>query len=192
MAITHKFEIGGHEGYLTVGLFPDGKPGELFVTMNKEGSTLSGLMDAFATLVSFNLQYGVPLEFLVNKFTHMRFEPAGMTKNKHIPFAKSIVDYVFRWMAIKFLDKDQAAQVHSSGIDEHSLSAAEMVSNGHKPKVTAQQVETVPPKPEVSQNPLFTFQNQTDAPSCSFCGAMMIRNGSCYKCLECGATSGCS
>ena len=192
LAITHKFEIAGHEGYLTVGLFPDGKPGELFITMNKEGSTLSGLMDAFATLVSFNLQYGVPLEFLVNKFTHMRFEPAGMTKNKQIPFAKSVIDYIFRWMAMKFLDRDQMAQIHSSGNGEDLRTGTADLMSQVQPKVTAQAVETVSAQSVIEQKPLFTFKNQVDAPPCSFCGAMMIRNGSCYKCLECGATSGCS
>src|SRR3989338_7565867 len=141
LAITHKFEISGHEGYITVGLFPDGKPGELFIKMNKEGSTLSGLMDAFSILVSFNLQYGVPLEFLVNKFTHMRFEPAGMTKNKQIPFAKSIVDYVFRYLAVKFLDKEQAEQIHSSVSPAESINTANDIVSQAQPKVTAQQVE---------------------------------------------------
>jgi len=192
LAITHKFEIAGHEGYLTVGLFPDGKPGELFIKMNKEGSTLSGLMDAFSILVSFNLQYGVPLEFLVNKFTHMRFEPAGMTKNKQIPFAKSIVDYVFRYLAVKFLDKEQAEQIHSSVSPAESINTANDIVSQAQPKVTAQQVEAVPLEPVVSQKPLFTFKNQVDAPPCTFCGSMMVRNGSCYKCLECGSTTGCS
>lgn len=196
LSLTHKFEVGGHEGYLTVGLFPDGSPGELFITMNKEGSTMAGLMDAFGILVSFNLQYGVPLEFLVNKFTHMRFEPAGFTKNKQIPMAKSIIDYIFRWMAVKFLDKDMASQIHSSGSDmqaDQSVQAGDVdAADQPKPKVTAQEVESVPSQPQTQQKPLFTFQNQTDAPSCSFCGSMMVRNGSCYKCLECGATSGCS
>ncbi len=191
LAITHKFEIAGHEGYLTVGLFPDGKPGELFINMNKEGSTLSGLMDAFSILVSFNLQYGVPLEFLVNKFAHMRFEPAGMTKNKQIPFAKSIVDYVFRYLAMKFLDRDQAAQVHSSGVDQN-IQSANPLPMTEQPKLTAENVETVLAKPAITQKPLFTFQNQSDAPMCTFCGAITVRNGSCYKCLECGSTTGCS
>jgi len=110
-AVTHKFDIAGHEGYLTVGLYEDGSPGELFVTMAKEGSTISGLMDAFATQTSYALQFGVPLKFMVDKFSHMRFEPSGFTKNREIPIAKSIVDYIFRWMASHFLpveDQDEA------------------------------------------------------------------------------------
>ena len=102
-AITHKFSIGGHEGYLTVGLYDDGSPGELFVTMAKEGSTISGLMDSFATAVSYALQYGVPLKFFVDKFAHVRFEPSGWTGNQDVPYAKSIMDYIFRWMAVKFI-----------------------------------------------------------------------------------------
>jgi len=189
LAITHKFEIGGHEGYLTVGLYPDGKPGEVFITMSKEGSTISGLMDAFATLVSFNLQYGVPLEFLVNKFSHMRFEPAGFTHNKQIPMAKSILDYIFRWLAIKFLDKETTAQFHNS--DLVGTTASDMIQQAH-PQVSAQRVESMPAPPVEEQKSLFTFQNQTDAPSCNFCGSIMVRNGSCYKCFDCGNTSGCS
>src|SRR5207249_2887062 len=102
-SITHKFSIGGHEGYITVGMYDDGAPGEIFITMAKEGSTISGLMDAFATAVSFNLQYGVPLQFLVDKFAHVRFEPSGWTGNQQIPYAKSIMDYIFRWLGAKFL-----------------------------------------------------------------------------------------
>ena len=112
-SITHKFSVGGHEGYVTVGLYDDGKPGEIFIVMSKEGSTVSGLMDSFATAISLTLQYGVPLDALVNKFTHMRFEPAGFTKNPEIPMAKSLVDYVFRWLGSKFMS---AADKHAIGI----------------------------------------------------------------------------
>ena len=121
-SLTHKFDIAGHEGYITVGLYDDGTPGEMFVTMSKQGSTISGLMDSFATAISFALQYGVPLQFLVDKFSHMRFEPSGFTKNPQIPYAKSIVDYLFRWMASKFLDEEAKREV---GIieSEKSLSA---------------------------------------------------------------------
>ncbi len=110
-SITHKFDIAGHEGYITVGMYEDGTPGEIFVTMSKQGSTISGLMDSFATAISFALQYGVPLQFLVDKFSHMRFEPSGFTKNPQIPYAKSIVDYLFRWMASKFLDEEAKREV---------------------------------------------------------------------------------
>src|SRR6185503_18501497 len=102
-SLTHKFNVGGHEGYINVGLYPDGRPGELFITMAKEGSTIGGLMDAFGTAVSISLQYGVPLEALVNKFSHMRFEPMGHTTNPDIRIAKSVVDYIFRWMGMQFL-----------------------------------------------------------------------------------------
>ena len=110
-SITHKFDIAGHEGYITVGMYEDGTPGEIFVTMSKQGSTISGLMDSFATAISFALQYGVPLQFLVDKFAHMRFEPSGFTKNPQIPYAKSIIDYLFRWMASKFLDEEAKREV---------------------------------------------------------------------------------
>ena len=122
-SITHKFDVGGHEGYITVGLFEDGKPGEIFLKMSKEGSTISGLMDSFATAISLTLQYGVPLEALVKKFTHMRFEPAGFTKNPEIPMAKSLVDYVFRWLGSKFLSAD----------DKHAIGIIARDSAGNEP-----------------------------------------------------------
>ena len=109
-SLTHKFDIAGHEGYITVGMYEDGKPGEIFINMSKQGSTISGLMDSFATAISYALQYGVPLQFLVDKFAHMRFEPSGFTKNPQIPYAKSIIDYLFRWMASKFLDEQAQAR----------------------------------------------------------------------------------
>ena len=118
MSITHKFNVGGHEGYITVGLFEDGQPGEIFLVMAKEGSTISGFADAFAQAISYALQYGVPLQALVDKFSHVRFEPSGMTKNPEIRFAKSIVDYIFRWMASKFLSAE--AQFHA-GVNGREL-----------------------------------------------------------------------
>jgi ribonucleoside-diphosphate reductase alpha chain len=184
-SITHKFDIQGHEGYLTVGMFEDGQPGELFVTMAKEGSTISGLMDAFATQTSYALQFGVPLKFMVDKFSHMRFEPSGFTKNKEIPIAKSIVDYIFRWMASHFLpveDQDEAGVVRR---DAPSPASA--------PTTT-----TTPPSGElkVIATPANGIQKiafiNTDAPACPDCGAITVRSGSCYKCLNCGATTGCS
>jgi ribonucleoside-diphosphate reductase alpha chain len=167
-AITHKFSIGGHEGYLTVGLYDDGSPGELFVTMAKEGSTISGLMDSFATAVSYSLQYGVPLKFFVDKFAHVRFEPSGWTGNPTVPYAKSIMDYIFRWMAARFI-------------------GPETVENeaGESPELRATE-------PDQQQALPFTASVVTDAPSCSECGGLMTRNGSCYKCENCGSTSGCS
>ncbi len=166
-AITHKFSIGGHEGYLTVGLYDDGSPGELFVTMAKEGSTISGLMDSFATAVSYSLQYGVPLKFFVDKFAHVRFEPSGWTGNPTVPYAKSIMDYIFRWMAARFIGE-------------------QVVENeaGDAPVIRATE-----PDPQQA----LPFGNaMSDAPSCSECGGLMTRNGSCYKCENCGSTSGCS
>ncbi len=190
-AITHKFSIAGHEGYITVGMYEDGTPGEIFLVMAKEGSTISGLMDAFATSISLALQYGVPLKALINKFSHMRFEPAGYTTNREIPIAKSVMDYIFRWLASKFLDAEDRAQV---GIIERieTAPAAEptlpkLAANGAE-KVGATMAMATPS----SNGENYTFHMQEDAPSCAECGALMIRNGACYKCLNCGSTSGCS
>ncbi|HTP34839.1 MAG TPA: hypothetical protein VMJ75_21830, partial [Candidatus Acidoferrales bacterium] len=166
-SITHKFSIGGHEGYITAGMYDDGAPGEIFITMAKEGSTISGLMDAFATAVSFNLQYGVPLKFLVDKFAHVRFEPSGWTGNQQIPYAKSIMDYIFRWLGAKFLGNEYAV-----------TEAGETMT-------------LRPTEPDPQQDLPFT-PVAADAPLCSECGSIMTRNGSCYKCGNCGGTSGCS
>ena len=177
-AMTHKFDIAGHEGYITVGLFEDGSPGEIFLVMAKEGSTISGFADAFAQAVSYALQYGVPLQVLVDKFSHVRFEPSGITKNSDVRVAKSIVDYIFRWMATKFLS--QEAQYHA-GVN---VDVAESLASG---------AETAPAGDgEASSGAPFAIQNDQDAPPCSTCGSIMIRNGSCYKCVNCGATSGCA
>jgi ribonucleoside-diphosphate reductase alpha chain len=192
-SITHKFVVGGYEGYITVGLYEDGQPGEIFMNVSKEGSTLSGLMDAFAIMVSTSLQYGVPLKVLVKKFIHMRFEPSGMTNNKDIRFAKSIIDYIFRWMGMKFLskeDQEEAGIVHN-GIEP-------MNGNGHnQTRLTLEKSheEDLVAKPQTRKedvNQPSTFENQADAPACITCGSIMVRNGSCYKCMNCGATSGCS
>ena len=183
-AITHKFDIAGHEGYITVGLFEDGAPGEIFLVMAKEGSTISGFADAFAQAVSYALQYGVPLQVLVDKFSHVRFEPSGRTRNRDVAIAKSIVDYIFRWMATKFLSAE--AQYHA-GVN---VPAGEPVDAG-EPSARAANDERARPGPGSRRAP-FAIQNDEDAPSCSTCGAIMIRNGSCYKCVNCGATSGCS
>ena len=178
-AITHKFSVAGHEGYFTVGLFEDGTPGEIFITMSKEGSTLSGLMDAFATMVSLALQYGVPLKVLVGKFSHVRFEPSGVTNNPEIRFAKSVVDYIFRWMALKFLPTEDAKEF---AVTQAPKGAEE------KPKAAA----TTNGKNPLERHEQQTFVAQADAPACSDCGSLMVRNGNCYKCLNCGSTSGCS
>ena len=191
-AITHKFDIAGHEGYITVGLYENGTPGEIFLVMAKEGSTISGFADAFAQAVSYALQYGVPLQVLVDKFSHVRFEPAGMSKNPNVRMAKSIVDYIFRWMATKFLSPEaqyhagvnvpsdiqsvgEQLELDSLGADDGGSPAGSFTDEG-----TAERGTT------------FAIQNDEDAPPCSTCGAIMIRNGSCYKCVNCGATSGCA
>jgi ribonucleoside-diphosphate reductase alpha chain len=184
-AITHKFDIQGHEGYITVGLFEDGQPGEIFLVMAKEGSTISGFADAFAQAISYALQYGVPLQALVDKFSHVRFEPSGMTRNPEIRFAKSIVDYIFRWLATKFLSPE--AQFHA-GVNGRELEEANVQG-----QLTA---TAAPARPAATQasaaNQHSTIQNQEDAPPCSTCGSIMIRSGACYKCSNCGNTSGCA
>jgi ribonucleoside-diphosphate reductase alpha chain len=207
-AVTHKFSVGGHEGYLTVGLFEDGTPGEIFITMSKEGSTLSGVMDCFATTVSLSLQYGVPLKVLVNKFSHVRFEPAGVTNHKDIRFAKSVIDYIFRWMALKFFPAEEAQQFRvteapssksSNGSGSTAVQPATPgVSTPKTQKVvrmtgggTAETVE-VPITNLFEQQEKLTFVAQADAPACTDCGSLMVRNGNCYKCVNCGSTSGCS
>jgi ribonucleoside-diphosphate reductase alpha chain len=183
-AITHKFKINEHEGYLTVGLYEDGQPGEIFLVMAKEGSTISGLMDSFATSISIALQYGVPLQTLVNKFSHTRFEPSGFTKNPEIPIAKSITDYIFRWLASKFLNREQKEAAGVILRDEPMPSI---------PLLGGGRLESVPVAEVVSEHTTkVTFLYQQDAPSCHDCGSIMVRNGSCYKCLNCGSTSGCS
>jgi ribonucleoside-diphosphate reductase alpha chain len=248
-AITHKFQVSGHEGYITVGLYTDGQPGEIFLKMAKEGSTVSGLMDSLATMTSIALQYGVPLRDLVNKFAHSRFEPAGFTGNQEIPIAKSIVDYVFRWLGSRFLSKDDrdaigiinrgdAAVAESPGLSEPSATPAPGESGGAAPlaspsegrqpktigeagghETTAVSAEPPPaeapaggtdlpvlsnglagngkathkPQPlELGGGTKVAFSVSADSPSCADCGSIMVRNGSCYKCLNCGSTSGCS
>ncbi|HWP57335.1 MAG TPA: vitamin B12-dependent ribonucleotide reductase [Candidatus Acidoferrales bacterium] len=188
-SITHKFDIAGHEGYITVGMYDDGQPGEIFITMSKEGSTISGLMDSFATAISMALQYGVPLKVLVDKFSHMRFEPSGFTKNPDVPFAKSIMDYIFRWLATKFLDgksQQEVGVVVREGAGSYG---------GEAPAASAQASPLPSPRggaPVIDSISSVTSLFQQDAPPCPDCGAIMIRNGACYKCLNCGAVSGCS
>jgi ribonucleoside-diphosphate reductase alpha chain len=178
--VTHKFSIAGHDGYVTVGLYENGKPGEIFIVMSKEGTVISGLLDAFATAISLALQYGVPLETLVKKFSHMRFEPAGITSNPKIRFAKSILDYVFRWMSLKFLPAGEQPEPPATVTD-----------------LAAKQADVTTPAPTAktgsNANPSRqAFQGQVDAPPCHSCGSMMVRSGNCYKCFNCGETSGCS
>ena len=174
-ALTHHFSIAGQEGYLTVGVYEDGLPGEIFITMAKQGSTISGLMDAFATVVSLALQHGVPLRVLCEKLSHMRFEPSGWTGNPEIGFAKSLCDYLFRWLELRFLKGEQGklfGTLPSAGVRS---TVTPTKGNGHG---TAQALGDV--------------VDLGDAPPCVFCGSRMVRSGSCYRCLECGSTSGCS
>lgn len=198
-AITHKFQIGSHEGYITVGLYNDGQPGEIFITISKEGSSLSGLMDSFATSVSIGLQYGVPLRVLVKKFIHVRFEPSGFTQHQQIRVAKSIVDYIFRWMALKFLSVEERKAVgiiiegmtSPIAVGEETPKSATMVSETSVSKEAAMGAVSAPTLFDAGK---WTsgFDNQSDAPACDTCGSFMVRNAACYKCLNCGGTSGCS
>lgn len=159
-AITHKFSVGGFEGYLTVGLYKDDIPGEIFCRMAKQGSTISGLMDVFATSISMSLQYGVPLEALIKRFKHTRFEPSGFTGNPEIPMADSIADYIFKWMEKKFIQTEEIIEQEQPPIEEN----------------------------KAEQDAL----QGADAPLCTNCGMTMVPNGACYKCCNCGETSGCS
>ena len=223
-SITHKFSIAGHEGYITVGLYPSGQPGEIFIKMAKEGSTVSGMMDAFATSVSLALQHGVPLKVLCEKFAHTRFEPSGWTGNEQIGYAKSLMDYIFRWLNLRFLSGEQltlfaglapqaaqlpvapsmienegeASQSHLEKLAEEVAKRIQQVSHpaggGIAPEGAATQ-----PAPSLQDRGIYhasdamrDMYEMGDAPSCSECGAIMVRNGSCYRCMSCGSTSGCS
>lgn len=202
-AVTHKFQIGAHKGFITVGLYDDGTPGEVFITMNKEGSTLSGLLDSFATAVSVGLQYGVPLKTLVNKFAHVRYEPAGFTTHPNIRMAKSITDYIFRWLALKFLPSEDR-QALGIKIDEDAEAVPKVEDNSEftinttgddalETETDEKQTSLLDNVPSSGSDQLTaTIDNQSDAPICDTCGSMMVRNAACYKCLNCGNTSGCS
>jgi ribonucleoside-diphosphate reductase alpha chain len=179
-SITHKFSIEGHEGYITVGMYEDNSPGEIFVTMAKEGSAISGMMDAFATSISLTLQYGVPLIDLVHKFSHMRFEPAGRTENREIPVAQSVVDYIFRWLAARFLSDDEKAELGILSEEMRARLAADYGTQGQF------RIEMDKANGKTSRN------GESDAPPCMNCGWIMTRCGSCYRCDNCGSTSGCS
>jgi ribonucleoside-diphosphate reductase alpha chain len=245
-AITHKFDVAGHEGYITCGLYEDGSPGEVFITMAKEGSTIGGLMDTIATLVSVALQYGVPVESLVRKFEHVRFEPSGMTRNPEIPFAKSLVDYIFRYLAMQFIPAYRAAnapkrpesrkaapqtregEAPSEPFSDQPITrpqAKKKDGNGHGPRIEPDMAQSFEydsdpdhlkekhsPKfqaPEVSADSTPPAVNlrlaivadplsqqgaelQSDAPACDVCGSITVRSGTCYKCLNCGNSMGCS
>jgi len=217
-SITHKFSISGHEGYITVGKYEDGTPGEIFITMAKEGSTIGGLMDGIGTLTSMALQYGVPLEALVRKFAHQRFEPSGFTKNPELRNAASITDYVFRWMAMQFIPGYRDANAPnrnqpelampglmeevkkkinrpvpelslSEDTDVVDLEPGEKKSNGHHPSKAAVAAVAERKVKSISDS---VAHFQQDAPTCPSCGHVAVRNGACYKCLNCGESLGCS
>jgi ribonucleoside-diphosphate reductase alpha chain len=196
MSITHKFNVGGHEGYITVGLYRDGSPGEIFITMAKEGSTVSGLMDSFACAVSLALQHGVPLKLLCEKFAHTRFEPSGWTNNPDIGFAKSIMDYIFRWLQARFLTGQQQLLFEnlrpklSAVSSQPSVEDVPALGAGSSP--TTQDARRSTGSPVHAADALSELVDLGDAPSCHVCGSIMVRNGSCYKCMSCGSTSGCS
>ena len=193
MSVTHKFNIGGHEGYIIVGLYPDGEPGEIFIKMAKEGSTVSGLMDSFALAVSISLQHGVPLKLFCEKFAHTRFEPSGWSSNPDIGYAKSIMDYIFRWLQMRFLSGQQQflfenlrpkPQTSPEGIGDLNGSADPSVGRAPSPAAGSSSIHAA--------DALANLIDMGDAPSCHVCGSIMVRNGSCYKCMSCGSTSGCS
>ncbi len=195
-SITHKFKVGDHEGYITVGLYPNGEPGELFITMAKEGSTVSGLMDSFALAVSIALQHGVPLKLFCEKFAHTRFEPSGWSGNPEIGYAKSIMDYIFRWLQLRFLTGQQQLlfdnlRLRPAGVAPNPEGIGDV--NG-TPEASGPKSEVRGPRsaPVHAADALSGLVDLGDAPSCSFCGSIMTRNGSCYRCMSCGSTSGCS
>jgi ribonucleoside-diphosphate reductase alpha chain len=237
-SVTHKFSIAGHEGYITVGLYPTGQPGEIFIKMAKEGSTVSGLMDGFATSISIALQHGVPLKLLCEKFAHTRFEPSGWTGNEQIGYAKSLMDYIFRWLNLRFLSGTQLTLFADLGLtapqlpaspslipdaeteesdfsQNHLAKLAEEVARrlnqvngnagksggGIAPDLQASVASNINPThgPSLADRGIYHAADAMrdmyvmgDAPSCSECGSIMTRNGSCYRCMECGSTSGCS
>ena len=215
-SVTHKFSVAGHEGYLHIGLYPETSlPGEIFITMAKQGSTIAGLMDSFATAISLALQYGVPLEDMVQKFGHVRFEPSGFTNNRQIPIAKSITDYIFRYMALKFLPAPDAAAgddpyaqpeetedpivavaqeaaAHGAASDESQADLFSVAESASSPHIGGT-VEQVLASGEATKpgGQLGAFQNQEDSPACPNCGSITVRAGACYSCPNCGSTSGC-
>ena len=252
-SITHKFSIAGHEGYVTVGLYPNGQVGEIFIKMAKEGSTVSGLMDAFATAISISLQHGVPLKVLCEKFAHTRFEPSGWTGNEQIGYAKSLMDYIFRWLNLRFLsgtqlslfasltphaeqlpapptmipeteeEEDEAIsqgqmarlaeevarrlsqisapathfgsdKVGGGGIAASNAAGSSAPASLDELRLQARRLRPASPTAASTTPPTrcATMYEMGDAPSCSVCGAIMVRNGSCYRCMSCGSTSGCS
>ncbi len=193
VSLTHKFKVATHEGYLIVGLYPNGQPGELFIKMAKEGSTVSGVMDSFALAISVALQHGVPLKLLCEKFKYTRFEPSGWTGNENIGYASSIMDYIFRWLEMKFVTGQQ--QFLFEGMRPRlappELEPAAVPEEG-SPETRNSKLETSARSSAHASDMLRDLVDMGDAPSCHVCGAIMTRNGSCYRCMSCGSTSGCS
>jgi ribonucleoside-diphosphate reductase alpha chain len=181
-SVTHKFSVGGHEGYITVGLYEDGRPGEVFIKMSKEGSTLSGVMDGLALTISIGLQYGVPLKVFVDKLLNTRFEPSGITANPNIRFVSSVLDYIARWLGGRFISTDYLKLNGSA--PEVIATAPIMAASAMAPAAVAKPAEAV-----ASKSPSNAHEG---APTCSECGMLMVPNGACYKCENCGSTSGCS
>jgi ribonucleoside-diphosphate reductase alpha chain len=177
-SITHKFSVGGHEGYIIVGMYEEGAPGEIFIKMAKEGSTLSGFMDGLALSISIGLQYGVPLKALVDKLTNTRFEPSGFTENPAIRYSSSVLDYIARWLGGKFLSSDYL-KPRAASSDQDMI----------RPALSSPAANAANRKPIQSSN---SGGTTGDSPSCPTCGMLMVPNGSCYKCVNCGSTSGCS
>jgi len=177
-SITHKFSIGGHEGYIIVGMYEEGTPGEIFIKIAKEGSTLSGFMDGLALSISIGLQYGVPLKALVDKLTNTRFEPSGFTENPVIRYSSSVLDYIARWLGGKFLSSEYL-KPRAASSDQDMI----------RPAISSPAVNAANRRAIQSNN---SGGATGDAPSCSTCGMLMVPNGSCYKCVNCGSTSGCS
>ncbi len=193
-ALTHHFQVGGHDGYVTVGLYPDGRPGEIFFRVTKEGSTVNGLMDSLGISMSMALQHGVPLKDLVRKLAHLRFEPAGATNNARIRFAKSIPDYVARWLALEFLTEDERrsiglenpAEGNGNGHGNPTLAARSPTAESQTVKLETRRLDSFAPDRSAEGG------SSEDAPSCAICGGIMVRSGTCYACTVCGSTSGCS
>jgi ribonucleoside-diphosphate reductase alpha chain len=176
VSVTHKFSVGGYEGYITVGLYPDQQPGEIFITMAKEGSTISGLISSFAQALSIALQHGVSLKLFCDKFSHTRFEPSGWTGNPDIGFATSLMDYIFRWLHLRFYGKTPTQMKLLDSLTESNN------GHGHSPATPG-----IP-----GSGPPVNAVQASDTPSCRHCGSLTKRNGSCYACENCGATTGCS
>ncbi len=187
-SVTHKFSVGGHEGYITVGMYEDGRPGEVFIKMSKEGSTLSGVMDGLALTLSLGLQYGVPLKVFVDKLLNTRFEPSGITANANIRFVSSVLDYLARWMGGRFISADYLKL--NGGVHAESAAAAAPAA-GLPPmtKAALDAMQAALSSARLSSSPSNAHEG---APTCSECGMLMVPNGACYKCENCGSTSGCS